>query len=55
VVNKKDGATKTRTTQRQGGLLMWKIGGEWKIAKVANQGVIGEAYTSFLMTKHKTK
>lgn len=54
IINKK-GETKTRTTQRQGGLLMWKTGGTWKIAKVANQGVIGEAYASFLMTKHKTK
>lgn len=55
MVNKKDGTTKTNTAQKQGGLLMWKIGGEWKIAKVANQGVVGEAYASFLMTKHKTK
>ena len=54
VVNQK-GETKTRVAQRQGGLLMWKTGGTWKIAKVANQGVIGEAYASFLMTKHKTK
>lgn len=54
VVNK-NGVIKIRTAQKQGGLLMWKVGGEWKIAKVANQGVVGEAYAAFLMTKHETK
>ena len=46
---------KTKEAQRQNGLLMWKTGGTWKIAKVANQGVVNEAYTAFLLTKHKTK
>lgn len=54
IINK-NGDVKTRTAQKQGGLLMWKIGSEWKIAKIANQGVIGEAYATFLMTRHKTK
>ena len=51
-IDKKTGETKTRNAQKQGGLLMWKVGGKWKIAKIANQGVIGEAYVAFLMTKH---
>lgn len=54
VINK-DGSTEIHTAQKQGGLLMWKVGGEWKIAKIANQGVVGEAYATFLMTRHKTK
>lgn len=42
-------------SQAQGGLLMWKIAGVWQIAKIANQGVVAEAYSNFLLTKHKTK
>lgn len=38
----------------QGGLLMWKLSGEWNIARVTNFGDIKEAYTSALMTKHKS-
>ena len=41
--------------QKQGGILMWKKGGRWNLAKVANQGVISEAYVNFLFTKHKTQ
>lgn len=33
---------------------MWKSGGRWNLAKVANQGVVSEAYANFLLTKHKT-
>lgn len=55
IVNKKTNTTIVKNAQKQGGLLMWKTGGSWKIAKIANQGVVGEAYTQFLMTKHKTK
>lgn len=51
----KDGIERTRTAQKQSGLLMWKTAGTWKIAKIANQGVIGEAYAQFLLTKHKTR
>lgn len=51
----KDGIERTRTAQKQSGLLMWKTAGTWKIAKIANQGVVGEAYAQFLLTKHKTK
>ena len=42
-------------TQKQGGILMWKSGGRWNLAKVANQGVVSEAYANFLLTKHKTQ
>ena len=49
------GETITKKAQSQGGLLMWKTGGSWKIVRVANQGVVNEAYTNFLMIKHKTK
>lgn len=42
------------STQRQGGLLMWRTGGGWKIVRIINQGIIDEAYTHFLLTKHKT-
>lgn len=52
---KKHGQDITRRAQNQGGLLMWKIGGSWKIVRVANQGVVNEAYSNFLMTKHKSK
>lgn len=55
VINKKTNTTITKNAQKQGGLLMWKTAGTWKIAKIANQGVVGEAYAQFLMTKHKTK
>ena len=41
--------------QKQGGILMWKSGGDWRLAKVANQGVISEAYANFLLTRHKTQ
>ena len=41
--------------QKQGGILMWKSGGRWNLAKVANQGVVSEAYANFLLTKHKTQ
>ena len=51
----KQGVEITRQAQKQSGLLMWKTGGTWKIVKVANQGVVGEAYAQFLLTKHKTK
>jgi hypothetical protein len=33
---------------------MWKLGGMWSIAKVANKGVIGEAYVNYLFTKHQS-
>lgn len=52
---KKHGQDITRRAQNQGGLLMWKTGGSWKIVRVANQGVVNEAYSNFLMTKHKSK
>ncbi len=55
IINKKDGTKKMRKAQKQSGLLMWKSGGTWKIVKIANQGVVGEAYASFLLTRHKTK
>lgn len=55
VTNKKTGITRERTVQKQGGLLMWKAGGAWRIVKITNQGVTGEAYANFLMTKHKTR
>lgn len=55
VINKKTNVTTVKNAQKQGGLLMWKTGGTWKVVKVANQGVIGEAYASFLMTKHKSR
>lgn len=44
-----------KEAQRQAGLLMWKDKGKWQVAKVTNQGVIDEAYTSFLTTRHNTK
>ena len=44
-----------KTAQRQGGLLMWKKMGKWQVVKVTNQGVIDEAYVSFLTTRHNTK
>ena len=55
IVNKKTNTTVTKNAQKQGGLLMWKTAGAWKVVKVANQGVIGEAYASFLMTRHKSR
>lgn len=51
----KHGQEVTRRAQNQGGLLMWKTGGTWKIVKVANQGAVNEAYTNFLITKHNSK
>ncbi len=51
----KQGEVVTQSAQKQSGLLMWRTAGTWKIAKVANQGVVGEAYAQFLLTKHKTK
>lgn len=51
VVNSK-GKEVQREYQRQGGLLMWKTGGKWEIATIANQGVVAEAYVSFLFTEH---
>lgn len=42
-------------SQRQGGLLMWKAGGGWTIVKIPNAGVLNEAYTHFLLTKHNTE
>lgn len=53
VVNAK-GEEVQQEYQRQGGLLMWKTGGEWEIAAIANQGVVSEAYVSFLFTKHQS-
>lgn len=38
----------------QGGLLMWKYGNEWTIARVHNMGDLAEAYSSALMQKHKS-
>ena len=51
----KNGENIQINAQKQGGLLMWKTGGTWKVAKVANRGVVGEAYANFLLTKHRTK
>ena len=51
----KNGENVQINAQKQGGLLMWKTGGTWKVAKVANRGVVGEAYANFLLTKHRTK
>ena len=55
VVDKKTQIEKTYDYQRQGGLLMWKHGDDWKMAVIANQGAISEAYVSFLFAKHATE
>lgn len=55
IINKKTNKEKLVIAQRQGGLLMWKTSGTWKIAKIANAGVVAEAYASFLMTRHKSR
>lgn len=46
---------KSLSTQRQGGLLMWKNSGKWRIALVANAGVVSEAYVNFLFARHQTQ
>ena len=40
--------------QKQGGLLMWKLGKEWTVARVSNAGDLKEAYVAALMTEHKS-
>lgn len=55
VKNKKSEEMEEQDYQRQGGLLMWKSGGEWEIAVINNKGAIAEAYVSFLFTRHHTK
>lgn len=40
--------------QKQSGLLMWKIGREWQLAKITNLGDVKEAYASALMRRHKS-
>ena len=41
--------------QRQDGLLLWKEGREWVVARVLNKGDLREAYTAALMSEHKSK
>lgn len=40
--------------QRQDGLLMWKEGRQWAVAKVLNKGDLREAYAAALMSKHQS-
>ena len=41
--------------QQQGGILMWKMGRDWTLARVLNKGDIKEAYAAALLSKHKTQ
>jgi len=40
--------------QKQWGLLMWKEGRQWALARVANFGVVKEGYVAALMAKHQS-
>lgn len=41
-------------SKAQGGLLMWKAGRDWQLARVTNRGDLKEAYASALMSEHKS-
>ncbi len=41
-------------SKAQGGLLMWKTGRDWQLARVTNRGDLKEAYASALMAEHKS-
>ena len=41
------------TGQRQGGLLMWKLNGEWILARITNLGDVKEAYQRALMLRER--
>lgn len=43
---------KVKATQKQGGLLMWRKGDGWEIARITNLGIVKEAYTNALYTEH---
>ena len=47
-------AAKLTGGNRQGGLLMWKLGRYWTLAQVTNFGDVKEAYVAGLMSKHKS-
>ena len=54
---KKEGmsAESASKMQQQGGILMWKMGRDWTLARVLNKGDIKEAYAAALLSKHKTQ
>ena len=41
--------------QKQGGILLWKIGGIWQAARIINLGDVKEAYTALLVAQIKEK
>ena len=43
----------TSQVQKQGAILMWKVGNDWVKAYVLNAGDVKEAYVAALMRKHK--
>ena len=51
-IRNKSGTTKM--PQKQSGMLMWKIHGEWKLGYVLNYGDAKEAYAASLMIKHQS-
>lgn len=45
---------KRNQIQNQSGLLMWKQGHDWAVARVLNVGDLKEAYASYLLTEHNS-
>lgn len=52
--NEAAGSVNKRQLQRNNGILMWKLGKDWTLARVLNRGDLKEAYVAALLTKHKT-